>query len=98
VKSDFYGKCRTVRVCCSAVSASGDTGIPESLHASFFRVIIAVDQVRPASVARRGFQAPLNLFAEIALALKKVEDFWWIRRWLVRIKRFIFIVVIRTNR
>jgi hypothetical protein len=50
--------------------------IPERLQASFFRVIIAFDQMRPASLAFGGFQAPLDQFADIALALKKVEDVW----------------------
>jgi len=50
--------------------------------------------MRPASFAFRGFQAPLEQFADIALVLENVEDFWWVSRWLVRIKRFIFIVVI----
>jgi len=65
-----------------------------SLQDSSFRIVIAFDQMRPASFAFRGFEAPLDQFADIALVLENVEDFWWIRRWLVRIKRFIFIVVI----
>jgi hypothetical protein len=42
-KRNSRGKRLAARVRCSAVSVSGDTGIPESLQASVFRVIIAVD-------------------------------------------------------
>jgi hypothetical protein len=71
---------------------------PAYLRASglTFQVVIVFDQMRPASFALRGFEAPLDQFADITLVLENVEDFWWLGRWLVWIERFVQLVL-RTN-
>src|SRR5260370_1791995 len=53
--------------------------------------------MRPASFALRSFQAPLDQFADIALVLENVENFWRLGRWLVWIERLVQLVL-RTNR
>ena len=55
----------------------------ESLQDSSFRIVIAFDQMRPASFALRGFQAPLDQLADIALVLESVEYVWRLGRSLV---------------